>query len=55
MGALRPTVIVGIGGSAGALNAYKALLGALPPKTGMAFVIVSHMNWSAPRKLESIS
>ena len=41
---LHPTFIVGIGGSAGALNAYKALLDALPSNTGMAFVIVSHMN-----------
>jgi len=38
-----PCFIVGIGGSAGPLNAYKALLDALPCETGMAFVIVSHM------------
>ena len=42
-GALLPNFIVGIGGSAGGLNAYFALLDALPSKTGMAFVIVSHM------------
>ncbi len=38
-----PSFIVGIGGSAGGLVAYKALLDALPPDTGMAFVFVSHM------------
>jgi chemotaxis response regulator CheB len=42
MESIHPSFIVGIGGSAGALNAYKALLDALPSNTGMAFVIVSH-------------
>lgn len=50
----RPNFIVGIGGSAGALNAYKALLDALPPNTGMAFVIVSHMNPAASSHLALI-
>jgi len=39
-----PTCILGIGGPAGAPNAYKALLDHLPADTGMAFVIISHMN-----------
>ena len=30
--AIQPKLFVGIGGSAGALNAYKALLEAMPPK-----------------------
>ncbi|MDZ4678445.1 MAG: chemotaxis protein CheB [Oligoflexia bacterium] len=51
---LRPNFIVGIGGSAGALNAYKALLDAIPPKTGMAFVIISHMNPTASSELALI-
>ena len=51
MGTLRPNFIVGIGGSAGALNAYKALLDALPSRTGMAFVIISHMNPAASSQL----
>ena len=51
MGTLHPTLIVGIGGSAGALNAYKALLDALPSNTGMAFVIISHMNPTANSQL----
>ena len=54
MGPSRPNFIVGIGGSAGALGAYKALLGALPPDTGMAFVIVSHMLPHAQSQLAKI-
>jgi two-component system CheB/CheR fusion protein len=54
MGIQRPNFIVGIGGSAGGLNAYKALLAALPPKTGMAFVIVAHLNPSANSELVRI-
>ena len=54
MSTLHPNFIVGIGGSAGALNAYKALLDALPPNTGMAFVIVSHMNPAASSQLALI-
>ena len=52
--ALQPKLFVGIGGSAGALNAYKALLEAMPPKTGMAFVIISHMNPTAVSQLAKI-
>jgi chemotaxis response regulator CheB len=54
MGTLHPHFIVGIGGSAGALNAYKALLDALPSQTGMAFVIVSHMLPAAHSELAQI-
>ena len=54
MGALHPELIVGIGGSAGALNAYKDLLDALPSNTGMAFVIISHMNPTAHSELAVI-
>jgi two-component system CheB/CheR fusion protein len=36
--------VVGIGASAGGLEAFKALLKALPPDTGMAFVLVQHMD-----------
>ena len=54
MEALNPNIIVGIGGSAGALNAYKSLLGALPSNTDMAFVIISHMNPSAHSQLAEI-
>ncbi len=49
-----PTCVVGIGGSAGALNAYKALLDHLPADTGMAFVIISHLNPDAYSQLAQI-
>src|SRR5262249_37500554 len=35
--------VVGIGASAGGLEAFRALLKALPPDTGMAFVLISHL------------
>ena len=54
MGTLRPNFIVGIGGSAGALSAYTALLDALPSNTGMAFIIVSHMYPTANSELALI-
>lgn len=49
-----PSFIVGIGGSAGALNAYKALLDHLPADTGMALVIISHLNPDAYSQLAQI-
>jgi len=49
-----PTCIVGVGGSAGALNAYKALMGHLPADTGMAFVIISHISPDAYSQLAQI-
>ena len=49
-----PSFIVGIGGSAGALKAYKELLEALPSNTGMAFVFVSHMFPEASSQLAQI-
>ncbi|MEJ7829392.1 MAG: chemotaxis protein CheB [Segetibacter sp.] len=54
MKTVHPKFIVGIGGSAGALNAYKALLNAMPPDTGMAFVIISHMDPTAQSQLANI-
>ena len=54
MGASHPKLIVGIGGSAGALNAYKELLDAMPSNTGFAFVIISHMNPTAISQLTKI-
>lgn len=52
--ALHPKLIIGIGGSAGALNAYKDILNAMPSNTGMAFVIISHMNPTASSQLSLI-
>ena len=50
----EPRFVVAIGGSAGALGAYKALLDAMPAKTGMAFVIVSHIHPAANNQLAKI-
>jgi len=52
--AAPPNYIVGIGGSAGGLNAYKALLDALSPHTGMAFVIIAHLLPTANSQLAEI-
>jgi two-component system CheB/CheR fusion protein len=49
-----PNFIVGIGGSAGGLAAYVSLLDALPPRTGMAFVIVAHLLPDASSQLALI-
>ena len=54
MGQLHPNFIVGIGGSAGALNAYKAFLDALPSTTGMAFVVGSQIHPTANSQLAHI-
>lgn len=50
----RPNFIVGIGGSAGGLNAYRALLDALSPNTGMAFVFVAHLMPTANSQMVQI-
>jgi two-component system CheB/CheR fusion protein len=42
--ASRPFPVVGVGASAGGLEAFTALLKALPDDTGMAFVLVQHMD-----------
>src|SRR5690349_3326545 len=36
--------VVGIGGSAGALEVFKSLLAALPGDTGLAFVVIQHLD-----------
>ena len=49
-----PNFIVGIGASAGGLNAYKAFFDALPFNTGMAFVVISHIHPAAHSQLAEI-
>ena len=49
-----PSFIVGIGASAGGLNAYKAFFDALPSDTGMAFVVISHIYPAAHSQLTEI-
>jgi two-component system, chemotaxis family, CheB/CheR fusion protein len=41
--ALEPCPVVGIGASAGGLEAFTRLLSRLPVQTGMAYVIVQHL------------
>src|SRR2546428_10228480 len=41
--AARPNSIVGVGASAGGLEAFEQLLAALQEDTGMAFVLVQHL------------
>ncbi len=40
----KPLPVVGLGASAGGLEAYSQLLRELPPHTGMAFVVVQHLD-----------
>lgn len=54
MRASRPNFIVGIGGSAGGLNACVALFDAMPANTGMAFVVISHLLPTAHSALAQI-
>lgn len=50
----KPNFVVGIGASAGGLNAYKAFFDALPSDTGMAFVVISHIHPAAHSQLAEI-
>ena len=49
-----PNFVVGIGASAGGLNAYTAFFDALPAHTGMAFVVISHLLPAAHSELAEI-
>src|SRR5208283_2465755 len=42
--AARPRLIVGVGASAGGINAFKAFFAKMPSNTGMAFVLVQHLD-----------
>ena len=50
----NPNFVVGIGASAGGLNAYKAFFDVLPSNTGMAFVVISHIYPAAHSQLTEI-
>ena len=54
MKTLNPNFVVGIGGSAGALTAYKAFFDELPATTGMAFVVIVQMNPASNDQLASV-
>jgi two-component system, chemotaxis family, CheB/CheR fusion protein len=44
----RPDLVVGLGASAGGLEAFQSFFAALPPDTGLAYVIVQHLERSSP-------
>ena len=46
--------VVGIGASAGGLDAFKKLLKAIPPNSGMAYVLVQHLDPSHASNLPEI-
>ena len=50
----EPNFVVGIGASAGGLNAYKAFFEAVPSDTGMTFVVISHIHPAAHSQLTQI-
>ena len=50
----EPNFVVGIGASAGELNAYKAFFEAVPSDTGMTFVVISHIHPAAHSQLTQI-
>ena len=49
-----PNFVVGIGASAGGLSAFKSFFNAMPPSTGMAFVVISHLHPAAHSELVEI-
>src|SRR5208337_2181650 len=46
-----PTLVVGIGASSGGLEALRSFCSALPRETGLAFVIIQHLDDSAPNHI----
>jgi chemotaxis response regulator CheB len=54
MASTRPARIVCLGGSAGALSAYQAILRAIPADSGLAFVVVAHRRAGFDHLLGSI-
>ena len=48
----RGIPVVGLGGSAGALDCFKAILEAMPPDSGAAFVVIQHL---APAHVSMLS
>lgn len=48
------TAIVGLGASAGGMAALKEFFSAMPPKTGIAFVVVMHLDPDSPSLLPEL-
>jgi two-component system CheB/CheR fusion protein len=51
---VKPTKVVGIGASAGGLEAFSRLFGALPARTGLAYVLVPHLSPTHPSELTQL-
>src|SRR6266542_6559457 len=49
-----PAFIVGIGASAGGLEAFTVFFTAMPPDSGMAFVLVQHLDPQQPSLLPEL-
>ena len=47
----QPSLVVGIGASAGGLEAYKTFFSLMPPDSGMAFVLIQHLDPKRPSML----
>ena len=43
-GTLPPPMIIGIGASAGGLEALQQFFGYMPPNSGLSFVVVQHLS-----------
>jgi two-component system, chemotaxis family, CheB/CheR fusion protein len=54
LGAARPGYIVGIGASAGGLEAFETFLAHMPPDSGMTFVLVQHLDPQHPSLLPEL-
>ena len=50
----RRALIVGVGASSGGLEAFTQLLRPLPPDTGLAFVLIQHLDRTRPSSLPQI-
>ncbi|MBT9457982.1 MAG: PAS domain-containing protein [Burkholderiaceae bacterium] len=53
-GAARVSLFVGLGASAGGLDALEQFVARLPPRSGMAFVVVTHMDPTQPALLAQL-
>jgi two-component system CheB/CheR fusion protein len=51
---LPPFPVVGIGASAGGLDAFKKLISAIPKASGMAYIIVQHLSPDHPSSLAEL-
>src|SRR5205814_2643723 len=53
-GPTSPDLVVGLGASAGGLEALQSFFAALPPDTGLAYVVVQHQDPNAESLLPAL-